>query len=121
MSSAGVADTQPSLQTIKLASQDKITAKAGGGQSPNPLDAAVSLHRITTVVSANDSVTMFPAKAGMIYVLTNAAAANSANVFPFKGEVINALSANTAFALAAGKVAVFICVTDGQWHTVLTA
>jgi len=121
MSSAGCADTQPTLQTIRLASQDNITAKAGGGQSVNPLNSAISLHRITTVASANDSVTMFPAKAGMVYVVTNAAASNSANVFPIKGEVINALGANAAFAVAAGKVAVFICVTDGQWHTLLTA
>jgi hypothetical protein len=121
MSSAGVADTQPTLETIKLASQDNLTAKVGGGQSQNPLNAAISLHRITVVASANDSMTMFPAKAGMVYVLTNAAAANSMNVFPSKGEVINALGVNAAFAMAAGKVAIFICVTDGQWHSILGA
>lgn len=122
MSAIGVADSQPTVQTIRFASQDNITAKAGGGQQTNtPLNASISLHRITTVANANDSVTLPPALAGSLYVLTNAAAANSMNVFPSKGDSINALGANNAFAMAAGKVAIFICVTAGQWHSILTA
>lgn len=122
MSSVGVADSQPQVQTINFATLDNIVAHASGGQqAQSPLNASVTSHRVTTVASANDSVTLPPAKAGALYILTNAAAANSMNVFPNAGEKINALSANGAFAMAAGKVALFICVSNGQWHTILTA
>ena len=122
MSSVGVADSQPQVQTIAFASADNITAKAGGGQQPQtPLNAAITMHRLVTVASAGDSATLPPAKGGAFYVLTNAHASNSANVFPSTSDAINALGANNAFGLAAGKVAVFICVTAGQWHAVLTA
>jgi len=54
-------------------------------------------------------------------VRANAHAWNSANVFPSTGDAINALGANNAFAMAAGKVALFLCASAGQWHTILTA
>jgi hypothetical protein len=43
------------------------------------------------------------------------------NVFPASGEAINALGANAAFALAAGKTATFYCYTAAQWHSILSA
>jgi hypothetical protein len=83
VSSVGVADSQPFYQTVQFASADNITAKAGGGQQPTaPLNASITLHRIVTVASANDSVTLPPSKAGAFYIVTNAHASNSANVFP---------------------------------------
>jgi hypothetical protein len=101
---------------------DNITAKAGGNQQPSsPLNASITLHRIVTVASPNDSVTLPPSKGGAFYIITNAHASNSANVFPNTGDAINTLGANNAFALAAGKVALFFCVTAGQWHSLTTA
>ena len=122
MSSVGVADSQPSVQTITFASADNIIAKAGGGQqAQRPLNPNITLHRIVTVANANDSVTLPPSKGGALYIVTNAHASNSANVFPNTGDAVNALGANNAFALAAGKVALFLCITAGQWHSLLTS
>lgn len=96
-----------------------ITALAGGTQAGTPLQAV--FNRVTTVASAADSVLLPPASPGMQCFVTNAAAANSMNVFPAVGEAINALSANTAFALVANKTAHFICTTAGVWNAILTA
>lgn len=121
MSSTGAADSNPIFQTLRIAVQDGIKALVGGGQSQNPLDGSFSGYRVTTVASANDSVTLPKAQAGLILAITNAAAANSLNVFPVKGESINALGVNAAFAMTTGKVALFICLATGQWHSILTA
>jgi hypothetical protein len=121
MSSLGCADSNPVFQTLRLAVADNLKALVGGGQSGNTLDANVSSHRVTKVANANDSVTLPPSQSGVILIVANAAASNSMNVFPAKGEQINALGANTAFAVAAGKVALFMCGTSGQLHSILTA
>ena len=121
MSATGVADSNPLFQTIRLAVADNLTALAGGGQSQNPLDGSFSFHRITKVASNNDSETLPKSQGGLIIVVANATGTNSLNVFPSKGESINALSVNTAFAVAAGKIALFICATSGQWHSILSA
>src|SRR2546426_11852305 len=90
--------------------KDGITAAAGGGQ-PNAYLIITQLNRVTTVASANDSVKL-PALAavppGTEIVISNAAGANSLNVFPAVGDAIDALGANAARAVAAGKTATFI-------------
>ena len=121
MSATGVADSNPLFETLRFAVQDGVTALAGGGQSQNPLLGNFTGHRVKTVASGNDSVTLPKAQAGLIKALANAAASNSMNVYPFKGDSINALGVNNAFSMAAGKVALFICLADGQWHSILTA
>jgi hypothetical protein len=121
MSSTGVADSNPLFDTIRLKVADNITALAGGGQSSLTLNNLTSFHRITKVTSGNDSVTLPKAKSGLLVIVANADAANSANVFPFSADAINALSANSAFAVAANKVCLFICASDGQWHSLTTA
>lgn len=97
-----------------------LTAHAGGGQgSALPLTAMIN--RVTTVGTAADSVILPASVAGMQITVINAAAANSMNVFPATGDAINALSANTAFAVAANKTATFTCPVAGTWHSILTA
>jgi hypothetical protein len=78
-------------------------------------------NRITTGAT-NDSVALPLAAVGMNMVVINATA-NSLNVFPVNGgsDSINALAANAAFALAAGKVVTFYCANLTQWHTMLSA
>jgi hypothetical protein len=126
MSSTGCADSTPTFDVVRFKIADAITALAGGGQSATTLDGATSFHRVTTVASGNDSVTLPQARAGMFLIVVSATSnANSLNVFPAKGDSINALSPNTAFAVAAGKVAVFVCASStsaaGIWHSVTTA
>jgi len=96
-----------------------LTAKAGGGQATaTPLTAAIN--RVTTVATAGDSVKLPPAKKGAVVIAKNAAA-NSMDAFPATGDKINALAANAAFAVAAGKACQFSCAVDGTWDTLLSA
>jgi hypothetical protein len=99
---------------------DNITAKAGGGQgTATPITGGIN--RVTTVASAADSVKLPVSVAGMQLDVINAAAGNAMNVYPQTGEAIDVLATNSAFSVAANKVARFYCVTAGQWHSILTA
>jgi hypothetical protein len=104
----------------KASVQEGLTAHAGGGQS-GATALTADLCRVTTVGTAADSVVLPVAAPGMEIVVINAAAANSMNVFPASGDAINALSANAAFAVAAGKTCSFFSTLAGHWHTLLTA
>lgn len=104
------------VQSVK----DSLTAAAGGGQA-NALLLTAAFNRVTTVASSADSVKLPPSVVGLDMVVINAASANAMNVYPATGEIINALSANAAFSVAANKVCTFYCCTAGQWHTQLTA
>jgi hypothetical protein len=97
-----------------------LTAKAGGGQS-GATALTADINRVTTVATAADSVLLPTSDPGAEITVINAAAANSMNVFPQSGDAINALSANAAFAVAAGKTCTFFCTTAGVWHTQLSA
>lgn len=121
----GVMPSDPTYDSLNVtglqyeSTQDNLTALAGGGQTGatqiNSMNA-----RVTTVATAADSVVLMPSAKGLIVYVTNAAA-NSMNVFPASGDKINALSANAAFAVAAGKTCAFVCYTAGQWHSLLSA
>lgn len=97
-----------------------LTAHSGGGQG-SALPLTASINRVTTVAAANDSVLLPASIPGSQIMVVNAAAANSMNVFPQTGDAINALAANTAFAMAANKTANFICAVAGTWNSNLTA
>lgn len=121
----GVMKDDPTFSTQTVtgfqyeSTQDNLVAHAGGGQaSATPITAMNA--RITTVATIADSVALPPSAKGLIINVTNAAA-NSANLFPASGDQINALGANTAFAVAGTKTCSFICYTAGQWHTLLSA
>lgn len=97
-----------------------ITATASGTQGTSILLTTV-INRITTVVTAADSVLLPLSQPGMQLTVSNAAAANSMNVFPGVGDQINTLGANAAFAIAANKTASFSSAVAGQWHAIATA
>jgi hypothetical protein len=92
-----------------------ITARAGGGQA-DAVPLAAAFNRVTTVATAGDSVRLPAALPGASLTVFNRGAA-SMNVFPATGQTINALSANTALAVAAGASARFVCVAPGVWDT----
>lgn len=99
---------------------DNMTAHAGGGQgAATPITTAMA--RFVTVATAADSALLPTSAGGLQIVVINAHATNSMNVFPQTGDAINALGANAAFAVAAGKVATFYCTVAGKWHTILSA
>jgi hypothetical protein len=97
-----------------------ITAAAGGGQANGVLMTA-TYNRVTTVATAADSVKLPAALAGSRVVVFNKAAVNSLNVFPNTGDIINALAANAAYAVAVTKGVEFVCMVNGTWDTILTA
>lgn len=101
-------------------SDNAITASTSSDQA-GAVQLAYRNSRVTTVGTAGDSVKMPAAKAGMSMTVINAAAANSMDVFPASGEVINALSADAALALAANKAMLYSCAVNGTWNTNLTA
>jgi len=114
--------------------QDNITAHAGGGQA-NAVPITGPYMRVTTVATAADSVVMPPAVRGMIVTVVNddpTVGGKSLNIFPASaaqggiagGDAINALAANTAFALnntfasvSPGIVTIFYCFSNGLWRT----
>lgn len=102
-----------------LSRQDSITAFAGGGRT-SATQLIKSLNRITVVATAGDSVALPKAIAGSLVWVTNADAADSLNIFTkaSTSDTINGSAATVAYALAAGKTAVFICNTVGAWTAV---
>lgn len=114
----------PTMGAVTAATvSNAVTAHAGGTQAAGvPIVAAIT--RVTVVGTAGDSLTLPVSRAGLRFTVINASA-TSLNVFPNAAgtttETINALSANAAYAVAAAKVAEFICAVAGQWHTILTA
>ena len=95
---------------------DNQTAHAGGGQALGvPITTPIS--RFTTVATAADSATLPPGIRGMEIVVINDAGANAMNVFPAVGETINAGAVNVAFSVVINVPAIFICTTNGAWHT----
>lgn len=110
-----------------------LTALAGGAQIGATkigglASGAPTFNRFTTVVTTNDSAVLPPAAPGLWYYVKNAAT-NSMNVFPAAqaqggvtgGDAINALAANTAFAVAGGKTVLFMCIVAGTWEALLSA
>jgi hypothetical protein len=97
-----------------------LTAHAGGGQG-SALQLAKGINRVTVVGTAGDSVKLPVSVAGMQVVVINADAADAMDCFPATGEVINALSANTAISIVANKTIIFFCAVAGTWNSVLTA
>lgn len=96
-----------------------LTARAGGGQAlGTPITAAIS--RFTVAATIGDSATLPVALPGANCTIVNYGA-TAMNVFPAVGGTINALTANTAFAIPAGKGCMFMCPVAGNWATVLGA
>lgn len=103
-----------------------LTAFAGGGQTNGTPIGTISgqgdavNNRFTTVASAGDSALLPQASAGLEYKVFNQTG-TSMNVFPFLGDAINGGSANAAFAVAANKGAMFVCMVNGFWNAILSA
>lgn len=104
---------------LRIGRNTALTALAGGAQAGTQLN--LGLNRFTVVVTAGDSAQLPVVTGGVMVVVVNADAADSMNVFPPTGQTINALSANSAFAVAAGKTALFFQALDGAWYALLTA
>jgi hypothetical protein len=99
---------------------DALTALAGGAKAgATPLPS--TLNRFVTVVTAADSGLLPPAIAGTDLTVVNANVTNAVAIFAAGTDIINALSAATAFSVAATKACRFMCVVAGKWNTQLGA
>jgi hypothetical protein len=115
----GVGDLAVAKGHIKFSVKNGIVAFAGGGQA-NATVLPADINRVSTVATAADSTKLPKAVPGLDVTVYNAGA-NSMNVFPLTGDNINALAANAAFAVAAGKNVQFGCAVAGTWHAILSA
>src|ERR1700743_2036408 len=97
-----------------------ITATAAGTQS-NSYQAITAFVEVTTVASANDSIVLPLAKAGLRVCVTNSGAGNSLQIFANGSDVINATAGNVGVALAQNATALFICTKDGVWKRFVSA
>lgn len=97
-----------------------LTAHSGGGQS-SALQLAKQINRVSTVAAPGDSVKLPVSVAGMQITVTNASLASAMDCFPSSGEIINALSADTALSIATNSTVVFSCSVAGIWNSVVTA
>lgn len=86
-----------------------ITAFAGGGQQ-STATTLTEVNQVTTVASANDSLTMSCAAAGRTRFITNAASANALKIYALSPGKINGVATGTGYTLAAGKSA--LCVAE---------
>lgn len=121
LANLGLSSTDtPTFNLVKVSSANALTAHSGGGQG-SALALTKGINRVTTVAADGDSVKLPAATAGSSMVVINAAASNAMDCFPATGEVINALSANTALSIAANKTVIFFCAVNGTWNSVVTA
>jgi hypothetical protein len=114
--------TVPGL--LKLSGiETPITAAAGGTQAGAlALSATKSIHQVTTVSSANDSVKLpLATGSGTVHWIKNSAAANSCQVFGSGTDTIDAVATATGVAVAAGKSRIFVDTAAGLWQSLLGA
>jgi len=112
-----------SLFTNATLIEDAITAGAGGTQANAvAINSGMFVHRVSTVASGNDSISLPAAVVGVKpHVIVNAAASNSMQVFGLSTDTINDVTASTGVAQAAGKTAIYYCTTAGKWYRLLSA
>ena len=87
------------------------------GSDQAELAAAVQGH--WPVAASSGGILPSPEQGEFIFVQNSGA--NALNVYPASGHSINALAANAAFSLAAGKNAVFWAATASKWYANLSA
>lgn len=98
---------------------DNLTATAGGTKAA-ALALKNSLNRLSVCATANDSALLPKAIAGSIVTVTNSGAAAAA-IYGAGTDTINGNATATLYSLAAGKTAMFVCVTTGAWFAILSA
>lgn len=88
--------------------QNGLTAHAGGGQAAGTVLLWGRIARVTTAASAGDSclISEDTIDGAILWVINDGSSA--IDIFPPVGSSIDALGANTAYSLAAGKAIAFV-------------
>lgn len=104
-----------------------ITAHAGGGQSA-AFQLGYGISNVTVVATAADSVKLPPAYPGKWCFVMNSDASDSMQVFGYGVDTVNGVATGTGVAQAAGKAALYVCLTGtgsatsaGTWVRLLGA
>lgn len=97
------------------ASQDNITAHAGGGQvAAFPITTQTS--RVTTVATAGDSVLLPPSTPGLELLVINHGA-NAMQLFGSGADQIDDQAAATGVSQMAGSLVIYTSATAGNWYS----
>lgn len=109
--------------TELLGVETNLTAHAGGTQAAALLlDALKSVHNVTTVASAADSIKLPLANGSLsLHLIKNSAATNSLQVFGSGTDTVDGVATATGVAIAAGKSRMCIDVAPGLWISLLGA
>lgn len=109
---------------LKLAGiETGLTAHAGGTQGAAlALSATKSVHNVSTVGTAADSVVLPAATgSGTIHFVKNSAAANSMQIFGLSSDTIDGVASATGVAIAAGKSRILVDAASAVWLSILGA
>ena len=102
--------------------ENNITAHAGGTQAAalaiNPLK---SVHNVTTVATAADSIKLPLATGSGVQHLIHNSSATSLQLFGSGTDTINAVATATGVAIAAGKSRLCTDIAVGKWVSMLSA
>jgi imidazole glycerol phosphate synthase subunit HisF len=102
--------------------EDSITAHAGGTQAAalalNPLK---TVHNVTTVATAADSIKLPLAVGSGIQHLIHNSSGTSLQLFGDGTDTINAVATATGVAIAAGKSRLLTDIAVGKWVSMLSA
>jgi len=102
--------------------EDNITAHAGGTQAAAlALDATKSVHNITTVATATDSVKLPLAVGSGKQHMVNNSGANSMKLYGDGTDTIDAVATATGVSIAAGKARLLTDIGVGKWISLLGA
>lgn len=93
---------------------------AAGSTQGTALALDTTTYQRVNTVAASTGVRLPAAVAGTRIVVFNMGA-NALAVYPATGETINALAANAALSIVAGKGAEFICCGTGAWCSITGA
>lgn len=100
--------------SLTLGTTAGITANANSSQGDTPLTTV--LNEISTCATTGDAVTLPTAAAGLVVIVANNGA-ESADVFPASGDNAGG-GVDTAIAVAAGDVYMFIAYDATNWLTI---
>jgi hypothetical protein len=100
-----------------------LTAHAGGGQgSALALSVTKSIHNVTVVATANDSVALpLATGSGAVHWVKNSDSTDSLQLFGSGTDTIDGVATGTGVAIAAGKGRICIDIASGAWISMLSA
>ena len=102
---------------FKFSATDTITAHSGGTQAAATA-LTKTINRVSVAAAAGDSVALPAATAGKAAIIINDGA-NPIQVFGTGTDTINSIATATGISQGIGTVALYVCVTAGNWEVAI--